>query len=164
MGSGSGGGSNQSGFQASTSTYSPNPVAAATYGDILNAAANLFKIPYQAYSGQMQAGFTPEQLAAFQGVRNMVGQTDPYYAGAAQLLNRAGGLTDPMSTAMAAVNANLAENNARQMNQFKANAIQQGGFGGDRYGVGRAELARQQNLANAQNLADVAFRSEGAHI
>ena len=38
MGSGSGGGSSQSGFQASTSTYAPNPEAMSAYRDIINAA------------------------------------------------------------------------------------------------------------------------------
>ena len=50
MGSkGSGGGSNQMGFQASTSTYTPNPEAMAAYRNALGMAENVSQIPYEQY-------------------------------------------------------------------------------------------------------------------
>ena len=66
---GSGGGSNQTGFQATTSTYTPNPEAMQAYRNAIGMAENVAQIPYEAYQGQMTAGFTPDQLAAFQGTR-----------------------------------------------------------------------------------------------
>ena len=72
---GSGGGSSNTGFQATTSTYTPNPEAMAAYRNALGMAQNVSQIPYEAYPGQMTAGFTPDQLAAFQGTREMQGMT-----------------------------------------------------------------------------------------
>ena len=67
---------NQFGFQNTTSTYSPDPMAYNYLMGVLNMGANVGGIPYQPYTGQTLAGFTQDQLAAMQGVREAVGGGD----------------------------------------------------------------------------------------
>lgn len=167
-GGGSGGGSSNMGFQATTSTYTPNPEAMAAYQNSLGMAQNVSQIPYEAYPGQMNAGFTPDQLAAFQGTREMQGMTQPYINAGAGLINQAINYADPNNFNPAALSqyynpyqqnvinatqATMAQQNAQQQNDLTARAIQQGAYGGDRSGVARAALMGQQALANQQVLS-----------
>jgi hypothetical protein len=169
MGSkGSGGGSNQMGFQATTSTYTPNPEAMAAYRNALGMAENVAQIPFEQYQGQMLAGFTPDQLAAFQGTREMQGMAQPYINAAAGAVNRSLMMADPRNFTPAALQQyynpyqqNVIESTQRMMEQqnaqqqadLTARAIQQGAYGGDRSGVARAALMGQQALANQQVLS-----------
>jgi hypothetical protein len=165
---GSGGGSNQMGFQASTSTYTPNPEAMAAYRNSLGMAQNVSQIPYESYPGQMTAGFTPDQLAAFQGTREMQGMAQPYINAGAGLVNRAIDYSNPnnfnpavlsqyynpfQQNVINATQATMAQQNAQQQADLTARAIQQGAYGGDRSGVARAALMGQQALANQQVLS-----------
>lgn len=165
---GSGGGSNQMGFQATTSTYTPNPEAMQAYRQALGMAENVASIPYEAYQGQMTAGFTPDQLAAFQGTREMQGMAQPYINAATSAVNQSMNLADPRNFTPAALQqyynpyqqnviesskAMMAQQNAQQQADLTARAIQQGAYGGDRSGVARAALMGQQALANQQVLA-----------
>lgn len=54
--------------------------------------------PYQAYEGPRLAGFSPDQLAAFEATRQSVGIADPYISQAAQGA-LAGMTTDPLASA-----------------------------------------------------------------
>jgi len=165
---GSGGGSNQMGFQATTSTYTPNPEAMQAYRQALGMAENVASIPYEAYQGQMTAGFTPDQIAAFQGTREMQGMAQPYINAATSAVNQSMNLADPRNFTPAALQqyynpyqqnviesskAMMAQQNAQQQADLTARAIQQGAYGGDRSGVARAALMGQQALANQQVLA-----------
>ena len=165
---GSGGGSSNMGFQATTSTYTPNPEAMAAYRNSLGMAQNVSQIPYEVYPGQMNAGFTPDQLAAFQGTREMQGMAQPYINAGAGLINQAVNYSDPNNFNPAALSqyynpyqqnvinatqATMAQQNAQQQNDLTARAIQQGAYGGDRSGVARAALMGQQALANQQVLS-----------
>lgn len=157
-----------SGLQASTSTTTPNPEAMAAYRNVMGMASNVAQIPYQPYSGQMVAGFSPDQLAAFQGVRESQGIADPYIQGASSLVGQSLGFADPsrfnaqelsryynpyQQNVINATMANMKEMNASQQNQLTGDAIMKGYMGGDRAGIARAELARQQALTNNQTLA-----------
>jgi len=51
--------------------------------------------------------------------------------------------------------ANLMESQAQQQSGLKSGAIQAGAFGGDRSGVAQAEMARQQQLANAMSMSNI---------
>lgn len=165
---GSGGGSNQMGFQATTSTYTPNPEAMQAYRQAIGMAENVASIPYEAYQGQMTAGFTPDQLAAFQGTREMQGMAQPYINAATSAVNQSLSLADPRNFTPAALQqyynpyqqnviesskAMMAQQNAQQQADLTARAIQQGAYGGDRSGVARAALMGQQALANQQVLS-----------
>lgn len=170
MGSKGGGGSssNQMGFQATTSTYTPDPVAYAAYKQALQMAGNVANIPYENYQGQLVAGFTPDQMAAMQGTREMQGMAQPYINSAASAINAAVGLADPRNFSPAALEQYynpyqqnviestrqmMAQQNAQQQADLTAKAIQQGAYGGDRSGIARAALMGQQNLANQQVLS-----------
>jgi len=50
---------------------------------------------------------------------------------------------------------NIAENNAQQMQGLIGNAISKGAWGGDRAGIAQAAMARQQDLAANQTLAQL---------
>jgi hypothetical protein len=168
MGSKGGGTSSSSGFNFGTSTQTPDPQAMAAYQTVLGQAQNVGQIPYQPYGGQMVAGFTPDQLAAFQGVRETQGISQPYIQGAQGLVGQALSYADPsrftaeelsryynpyQQNVIDATMANMREMNASQQNDLTGNAIMKGAMGGDRVGIARAELARQQNLTNNATLA-----------
>lgn len=156
------------GFQSSTSTTTPHPEAMAAYQNVLGQASNVAQIPYSPYQGQQVAGFTPDQLAAFQGTRESQGIADPYIQNATGLVNQSLGFADPsrfnaselsryynpyQQNVIDATMANMKEMNASQQNQLTGDAIMKGYMGGDRAGIARAELARQQALTNNQTLA-----------
>lgn len=127
--------------------------------------------PYQAYSGQRIAGFTPMQEQAFQGVQNLqtagqLGQASGL-AGIAGLSSLGAGrqyaqqATNPyavkayMSPYVEGALAPQMQEAIRQSNimgqQNQAQAVQQGAFGGARSAIVEAE--RQRNLG--QNLANI---------
>ena len=221
MGGGSGGTStsgNQFGFQNSTSTTTPDPNAYNYILAGLNMGSNVAGIPYQPYTGQTVAGFSQDQLAAMQGVRNAVGQAQPYIDQATQLAANAYNLSSPGNFSQAAVgqylnplmnealtnlpitysqgnisqyydpriqdylntapmtfsadavqkyynpyqqnvinttNNLINQQNAQQLSQQQAQAIQSGAFGGDRSGAARSQLIGQQNLAQQQTEAQL---------
>jgi len=206
---------NQFGFQNTTSTTTPDPMAYNYLMSVLNMGANVGGIPYQPYTGQQLSGFTQDQLAAMQGVRNSVGAAQPYIDQATQLAAQAYNLSLPSNFSQAAVTqylnpymseaisklpveytqdnvakyydprlqayldkapmtyseeavnryynpyqqqvidatkAGIEQQNAQQMAQQQAQAIQAGAFGGDRSGAARAQLAGQQALSQNQVL------------
>lgn len=127
---------------------------------------------------QPVAGFTPDQLAAFQGVRDTQGMAQPYideaHAQAQQAGTPLGGAS--MQQAIDAylnpykdwVTANLQEIFGKQMRDVTGGLTQAaGGVGADRIAVGQSELSRQQGLSAGQTYADLynraleaAFRQE----
>ena len=156
----------QSQQQSSTQA---DPYAASLYKDILGRANALTQQGYNPYTGQRVADFTPDQLAAFQGVRNLQGQAGDLYnqaTGAAQNVlaglnpanfaqNVQGYMSPYLNNVVNAATRNMAETNAQQMNQLQSQAIKSGAFGDDRSAVARAEMARQQNLANQQSISNL---------
>lgn len=170
FGGGSGGGSSNFSFQNTSSTYTPNPEAQAANRQVLGMAENVASIPYQPYGGQMVAGFTPDQMQAFEATRQMQGISQPYINAATNLQGQAVNLADPRNfnqqtlsqymnpyqqDVVNATMANLGQLQQQQQNQLSSQAIKQGAFGGDRTGIARAALSGQQNLANAQTLAQL---------
>ena len=79
----------------STQQTSADPRAQALYTDVLSRAEAAAQQPYQAYQGQLVAGFTPDQLAAMQGVRDVQGAYAPYFQTAAQYGQAAGQAISP---------------------------------------------------------------------
>lgn len=153
------------GTSTTSSTYSPPASVQANYDYLANQAKSVAATPFQQYQGEMVAGLTPTQEAGIQNVNASAGLAQPYYGAGAgyvqqgatpfgqQQLNQymSPYINDVVSQTM----ANLNETNAQQQQGLLGNAIQRGAFGGDRAGVAQAELARQQNLATGQTLANV---------
>jgi hypothetical protein len=92
------------GVQNSTSTTTPDPNAYNYYLAGLSMASNLAGIPYEPYTGPTVAGFSQDQLAAMQGVREIPGMVNPYIDQATQLAARAYDLSSPSNFSQAAVN------------------------------------------------------------
>lgn len=152
-----------------TSTYAPDPQAKAAYLDVINRAKDTVQSnPYQAYQGDLVAGFTPDQQSAFQNINATQGSVQPYLNTATGLALQSAQGINPMQfsgqqiqqymnpyiqNVVDTTQANINQNNAIQQNQLRGNAIAKGAFGGDRAGIAQAELARNQNLASQQTIA-----------
>lgn len=168
----SSGSSSGSGFEDLSSTYTPNPQAMAAYNQTLNMAENLAQNPYTPYTGQMIAGFTPDQMAAFQGVQNMQGYMQPYINAGTNAEQAALAYSNPANYTVQSVGQyynpyqqSVIQSTQNLMNQ--QNAMQQGQLLGqantqaggaafnDRTGIAQAALAGQQALANNQTLANL---------
>ena len=117
---------------------------------------------YQPELTQQLASFTPEQEASFQGIQNVVGQTQPLFDEATTLARQSGrAATDPAEVAalMNPFLRNVTDIQKReaqrvgdvQEQQLAAQASQAGAFGGSRAAILEAE--RQRNLS--QQLGDI---------
>jgi len=118
---------------------------------------------------QQLASFTPDQQAAFTGIREQIGQTRPLFQEATNLARGATrAATDPAEVAalMNPFLRNVTDIEKReaqrvadvQEQQLAAQAAQAGAFGGSRAAVLEAE--RQRNLA--QQLGDIEARGRAA--
>lgn len=146
-----------------TTTSGPPPQVLSAYNNLLERAQQVGSTPYQQYGGNLLAPFSGAQQSAFNTIDQSQGIAQPYIDQAQQYAQQGAGpvsadqianYTNPYQQQV--VNAtigNINETNAQQQAQVTGNAIAQGALGGDRVGVARAELARQQNLSNAPTLA-----------
>lgn len=116
----------------------------------------------------MVAGFSPDQQTAFGNVNNAQGMGQPYINQAsaynAQGAAPVGSITGEdinryynpwQQSVINSTMANINETNSQQQQQLTGNAAMQGALGGDRVRVAQSELARQQNLAGNQTLANL---------
>jgi hypothetical protein len=149
--------------------------------NFLDWSKKLAKTPYEAYTGQRVAGFSPDTLAAFDLVRNNVGAATPAYQ---QGINAAGGLTNYEAPTVGNISASqwagkdlspymnpyiqnvidaqmADQQNAygQAYNQMASQAQAANAFGGSRFGVAQGQLSadsvRNQALISAQ------LRSQG---
>lgn len=148
---------------SSTQTSSADPRAAAVYADILQRAETASQQGYQPYTGQQVAGFSPDQLAAMQGVSGIQGTYQPMLNQAAQYATAAG---QPISASQinaamspyiqGVINPTLdimSTQQAQEMSKLRGTEAQQGAFGGSRSAVAEANLANQQLQAKNQMVA-----------
>lgn len=163
-GGGSGGGST-----TTTDTRPPEPFQTAlsnTLGQAQAAAAQ----PYENYPGQLQAGFSPQQLQGFGLVGSTPGIAAPFINAGAQHIDAA---TQPLwdtlpqysqqtvdkfynpyvNDVVDATQAQFNNQNAIAANRMQGDAASRGALGGDRAGVAQAVLAGQQQLAQAPVIA-----------
>jgi len=131
-------------------TYAPTGQAAiqAALTQGQNAAQLPFNIPQAPV-----AGFSPDQLTAFQTVNNAQGVANPYFQQAAQDFTPAGTqafLNPYASNVMAGLQNTFGEQQAQTTGQLTQAA---GGVGADRIAVGQSDLANQQALAAGQTLS-----------
>ena len=129
--------------------------------EVLGKGSALAQSPYQAYTGERIAQFTPMQQQAFQGAAKMgpsaaTGEAvtralgtsyDPYATG--QFGAQANPYMDPyMQNVVGIQQREAARASEMQRNQNQAQAVGQGAFGGSRQAIMEAE--RQRNLAPQQ--------------
>lgn len=121
------------------------------------------------YEGEFVAPLSTTQTAGIQNVNNAQGMALPAYAYGMGLTAEGGqGVTPQFSQAglnpymspylnnvVGATMANINEQNASQRNALAGSAISKGAYGGDRYGIQQAELARQQGLSTGQTIGNL---------
>ena len=151
----------------STSTVSIPPEVLARYNAVNARAEEVAQTPFQQYGGQFVAGLTPTQQAGIQNTSTAANQAQPYYNAATGLALAGttpispGGLQtsqymNPFTQAVAAPTYQaLRQQQGQERAQQQAQAIKAGAFGGDRAGLERANLARQQELGTAQAIAPI---------
>lgn len=157
-----------------TSTTSTNTTLDPFVRDLISrgfgAAANVAAIPYQAYTGPRIAQFRPEEQQAFdiarQTATNQVGQSQLNQAIGAtqnavnyspeQFQQNVQGFMSPYNESVVdATMRRLAQARAERDASTKAQMAAAGAFGNERRGVYEAQLAGQQDLNDAQTLANL---------
>ncbi len=133
-----------------TQTYAP--AGAGYITNALNQAQNAASLPFNIPQAPV-AGFSADQLAAFQNVNKAQGMAQPY-------INTAAGYFSPQGAQQFLnpyaqnVMANMKDVFGQQQAQTTGQLTQAaGGIGADRIAVGQAELAKQQGLAAGQTMS-----------
>lgn len=106
----------------------------------LQTAQTLAQQPYTAYTGPEVAGFTPDETAAFQGVENLQGGTQPIFNQAIGNVQNLGQTTQSLlNPYLGSVEQDTVSNIERQgqqtLQQQDANAVAAGAYGGTRQAV-----------------------------
>lgn len=127
---------------SNTSSTVP-PDVLAEYNNVTAQANQVASTPLQQYQGQVVAGLTPAENAAFGTVNNLQSMTGPVTQSDIQGYESPY-TNDVLNTTMAAEN----NQDAQQQEQLKGNAISAGAWGGDRSGVAQGILGGQQAYAN----------------
>lgn len=151
------------GSQTTSTSSSPNPQAMAAYQNILSQAQNVAATPYTAYSGELVAPINAQQQLGIANINNAAGYAAPvmtdalgYARSAAQPLT-AEEIQRYMSPytqgVVSATQAQFENQNEQQRQRSIGNAISQGALGGNRQAIAEAELANQQQLAQAPVIA-----------
>lgn len=140
----------------SQQTYSANPAISGAGGQALSMAQSAASQPFQTPAAPV-AGFSQDQLSAFQNVNNAQGMAQPYFNQAANYTNQS---AQPISDSqianyynpMAASVTGQLQNIFGQQQRNTTGQLTQaaGGVGADRIAVGQSELANQQGLAAGQ--------------
>ena len=136
------------------------------YNAVNARAEEAAKQPYQAYGGQFVAGLTGQQRAGMQGVDAAAGIAQPYYKSAADMTREGSQSVGPLTreqireyespyteSVVDATRRALEQQQGQERSIQQAQAIRSGGFGGDRVGLERANLARQQTLGMSQAIS-----------
>lgn len=146
-----------------TSQTQASPEAMAAYRDILGRATTQADVPYQAYTGDRVADFSPDQQAAFQATRDAQGIASPFLSEATGMARAGAAPIDPaaiaryqnpyQSTVIDATMRDLQNQNAIAQSQVTGNAALRGALGGSRVGVAQALTAGEQARTQASTLA-----------
>lgn len=173
MGKGSSGGG---GTQQVNTTSTPPPQFMNAYSNLVNQAGQVGSQPLQQYSGNMISGFSPSQQQAMQTIDQSQGVANPYINAAAQMTAAGATPIQPQQFSSGAVQqyispytqnvvdstqAQFNNQNQQQNQQLIGNAISKGAWGGDRAGIAQAELANQQQLAQAPVIAGLYNQAYG---
>lgn len=159
-----------SGGTTTTSSNQPPAQFLNAYQNAVTQAGNVASTPFQPYTGNLVAGFAPEQTDAVNTVNSAQGVADPYINAASTAFNSA---TQPLWSGVQQFSPNAVSQyespytdavvkatqdqfnntNAQQAQQLTGNAVSSGAFGGDRAGVAQGVLAGQQATAQAPVIA-----------
>lgn len=152
----------------STQTVSIPPEVLARYNAVNARAEEVAKQPFQQYGGEFVAPLTPTQTAGIQATSAASQLAQPYFGAATGLTmsgardvgpltqGQIGYYENPYTQAVAAPTLQaLQQQQGQERVQQQAQAIRSGAFGGDRSGLERANLARQQTLGTAQAIAPI---------
>jgi hypothetical protein len=156
---GSSGGSTPSNTTSSTTTQVAVPGwVQSQLQQNLGTANALAAQPYTAPNLPTVAGFSPDQLAAFQAVQNNLGSTNQAYSLAgSQLQNLPQSTQSLLNPYLGSVEADTVSNiqraSAQQGQVNEANAVASGAYGGTRDAVQESQLASetQRNIGQAIN-------------
>lgn len=159
------GGNKKGATTTTTSNTTASPEAMAAYRDILARATSTAATPYSAYTGDRVAGFTPDQMAAFDATRAAQGVANPYISEATGFARMGASPIDASaidryqnpytSSVVDTTLADLARSNAIAQQQVTGNAALRGALGGSRVGVAQALTAGEQARAQAPILANL---------
>lgn len=155
MGGGKGG--------TTTSTVAIPPEVLARYNAVNARAEDAAKGTFQPYTGQFVAGMTPTQQAGVQGTNAAANLAQPFYQYGANLTNQGSQSVGPLTkeqigyyqdpyvkSVVDPTRAALEQQQGQQTSQLKGQQAMSGAFGGDRAGLERANLSRQQTLGMSQ--------------
>jgi hypothetical protein len=158
-----------------TQTQSVDPEFKARALDVYNRAQTVADRPYQAYTGELVAGFTPQQQQAFGMFERAATAAQPAITQAQELARRVGAY-QPQTVAQAmegyqnpytqqVIDTTLADiERSRQVAQGQgaARAVAARAFGGSRQGVAEAETNRaalEQSARTAAQLRSAGFET-----
>jgi len=155
MGGGKGG--------TSTSTVTIPPEVLARYNAVNARAEKAASGSFQPYTGQFVAGMTPTQQAGVAGTNAAAGLAQPFYQYGANLTAQGSQSVGPLTqgqigyyqdpyvqSVVDPTRQALQQDQGQQRAAQQAQQIKSGAFGGDRSGLERANLARQQTLGMSQ--------------
>lgn len=158
----------KSGPSTTTSTSTTTPAGISQLNDIWSRVSAAASTPYQTYTGQQVADLNPTQQGGINNITNATSYLDTardYATAGAQGItpDQIAQYYNPFQRDVVnATQANFNESNAQQDERQKGNSIASGAWGGDRAGVSRAILARQQDLAQAPVIAGL--NSQGFNL
>lgn len=146
-----------------------------TLGGAQDVGSRLANLSYESLYGGQQAAQTPQQQA-YGAYNQAYSGAQPYQAAATGLTLAGAQAVNPGELGPQQINqymspylANVLQSTAALQNQMNqqamsgqtGNAIRQGAFGGDRAGIAAANLAQQQQLANAKTFSDILNQGYG---
>ena len=154
------------GTSTTTQSVSIPPEVLARYNSVNARAESVANTPFQQYGGQFVAGLTPTQQAGIAGTSAAANAAQPYYGAATGLTLSGAQDVGPLSQNQISYYQNpftqsvvdptlkaLQQQQGQERSNLATQAIRSGGFGGDRAGIERANLARQQTLGTAQAIS-----------
>ena len=153
------------------------PEVLARYNAVNARAENVAQQPFQPYAGQFVAPLTGTQQAGVSNISRAAGMAQPYFGAAAGLTAAGSQAVGPLTQqqiqyyqnpfTQAVVDPTIAamqQEFGQQRAQQQASAIRAGAFGGDRSGIERANLMRQQGLGMAQAIAPLYSQGYGMGV
>jgi spore germination cell wall hydrolase CwlJ-like protein len=154
------------GTSTTTQSVSIPPEVLARYNAVNARAENVANTPFQPYTGQFVAGLTPTQQAGIAGTSAAANAAQPYYGAATGLTLSGAQDVGPLTQGQIAYYQNpftqsvvdptlkaLQQQQGQERSQLASTAIRSGAYGGDRAGLERANLARQQTLGTSQAIS-----------
>ena len=161
----------------STSKVEIPPEVMARYKAVNERAETVSEQPFQQYGGQFVAPLSSTQQAGVTSTNQYSQAAQPYYGAATGLTlagagdvgkltgSQIGQYMDPyVGSVVAPTLEALQQQQGQERTQQQAQAIKSGAFGGDRAGLERANLARQQNLGTAQAIAPLLSQAYGQAV